>query len=329
MRPESALPSVTEIERARDFLGQHLKPTRLVPAPTLTAVASRPVFLKLESELPTGSFKVRGALYALWSQLQVRRVSEVIASSTGNHGAAVAYAARQLGVRATIFLPCDANPVKRQRIADLGARIVERGRDINDSATAAVEHASRDAGIYYLNDATDPVLPAGPGTIGWEILEQCPACAEIYVPVGDSALIRGVAAAVHAQRPAVRIIGVQAEAAPSYYLSWREERVVATKTCNTIADGLATRTPVEANVRAVREMVADMRLVTERQMLAAIERLQTDENVVAEPAAAATVACLVSSLDLSAGRSPASSDAAVVLLITGGNIAPGLVDRSF
>jgi len=317
-----------EIERARAFLGQHLTPTRLVPAPTLTTLAGRPVLLKLESDLPTGSFKVRGALYALWSRLQVRRVPEVIASSTGNHGAAVAYAARQLDVRATIFLPCDANPVKRQRIADLGARIVERGSDISAAAAGAVEYARQNEDIYYLNDATDPVLPAGPGTIGWEILEQCPACAEIYVPVGDSALIRGVAAAVHARRPGVRVIGVQAEAAPSYYLSWREGRVVETKTCNTIADGLATRTPVDANVRAVREAVADMRLVTEPQMLSAIERLAADEHVVAEPAAAATVACLVSSLEGSAGRSPASSDAAVVLLITGGNIAPGLLRSS-
>ncbi|HJZ72439.1 MAG TPA: pyridoxal-phosphate dependent enzyme [Vicinamibacterales bacterium] len=86
------------------------------------------------------------------------------------------------------------------------------------------------------NDATDRALPAGPATIGWEILEQCPECAEIYVPVGDSALIRGVAAAVHARRPTVRVIGVQAEAAPSYYLSWRQGRVVTTETCNTIAD---------------------------------------------------------------------------------------------
>jgi threonine dehydratase len=325
---ESALPTAAEIERARMFLGQHLSPTRLLPAPSLTALAGRPVLLKLESNLPTGSFKVRGALYALWYQMQAHRVSEVVASSTGNHGAAVAYAARQLGVRATIFLPCGANPVKRQRIADLGARIVERGSDISDAATAAAEHASRDEGIYYLNDATDRALPAGPATIGWEILEQCPECAEIYVPVGDSALIRGVAAAVHARRPAVRVIGVQAEAAPSYYLSWRQGRVVATETCNTIADGLATRIPVEANVLAVREAVSDMRLVTEQQMLSAIERLATDEQVVAEPAAAATAACLVSGLDGSVSCPPGSSDAAIVLLITGGNIAPGLLRRS-
>jgi threonine dehydratase len=324
---ESALPAAADIERARMFLGQHLSPTRLVAAPSLTALAGRPVLLKLESDLPTGSFKVRGALYALWCQMQAHRVSEVVASSTGNHGAAVAYAARQLGVPATIFLPRGANPVKRQRIADLAARMVECGSDISDAATAAAEHASRDDGIYYLNDATDRALPAGPATIGWEILEQCPECADIYVPVGDSALIRGVAAAVHARRPAVRVIGVQAEAAPSYYLSWREGRVVTTETCNTIADGLATRIPVEANVLAVREAVSDMRLVTEQQMLSAIERLATDERVVAEPAAAATAACLVSGLDGSVRR-PGSTDAAIVLLITGGNIAPGLLRRS-
>lgn len=321
------MPAVTEIERARAFLGQHLTPTRLVAAPSLTALAGRPVLLKLESDLPTGSFKVRGALFALWCQMQARPVSEIVASSTGNHGAAVAYAARQFDVRATIFLPCGANPVKRQRIADLGARIVESGRDISDAATAASEHASRDDGIYYLNDATDRVLPAGPATIGWEILEQRPECDEIYVPVGDSALIRGVAAAVHALRPAVRVIGVQAESAPSYYRSWREGRVVTTETCNTIADGLATRSPVEANVRAVREAVADMRLVTEQQMLSAIGRLAADEQVVAEPAAAATVACLLSGLDEAVCHPPNSSDAAIVLLITGGNIAPELQSR--
>jgi threonine dehydratase len=325
MHQESALPSVAEVERARAFLDERLTPTRLVPAPTLTTLVGRPVLLKLESDLPTGSFKVRGALYALWCQLQARQISEVVASSTGNHGAAVAYAARELGVRATIFLPRRPNAVKRQRIADLGARIAECGSDISDAAAAAADHASGDPGIYYLNDATDRVLPAGPATIGCEILEQCPECAEIYVPVGDSALIRGVASAVHAQRPAVRIIGVQAEAAPSYFLSWREGRVITTERCNTIADGLATRTPVAANVKALRDVVADMRLVTEQQMVSAIQRLARDEQVVAEPAAAATVASLVASLDGSRSRVAASSDAAVVLLITGGNIAPNLL----
>jgi threonine dehydratase len=323
-----ALPSVAEIERARAFLRQHLPVTRLQPAPSLTRLAGRPVLLKLESELPTGSFKVRGALFALWSRMQEHRVEEVIASSTGNHGAAVAYAAKQFGVRATIFLPRGANIVKRQRIADLGARIVELGTDLSEAAAGAVEHANRDAGIYYLNDATDLALPAGPATIGSEILEQCPECAEIYVPVGDSALIRGIAAAVRAKRPAVRVIGVQAEAAPSYYLSWHEGHAVTTETCNTIADGLATRTPVESSVFAICEAVSEMRLVTEQQMLAAIDRLAADEHIVAEPSAAATVACLTAGLDGPVRPAPATDAGAIVLLITGGNIAPDIRHRT-
>src|SRR5215470_8393189 len=144
MSTTSALPAVGEIERARAFLDHHLTRTRLVPAPSLTRLVGRPVWLKLESDLPTGSFKVRGALYALWSRMHARRVSEVIASSTGNHGAAVAYAARQLGVPATIFLPRGANPVKRQRIEGLGARIIEVGADIADAAAGALDHARHD-----------------------------------------------------------------------------------------------------------------------------------------------------------------------------------------
>lgn len=327
MLTESALPSVAEIERARVFLDRHFTRTRLEPASSLTRRVGRPVLLKRELDLPTGSFKVRGALFALWTRLQERPVSEVVASSTGNHGAAVAYAARQLRIPATIFLPHAANAVKRQRIADLGARIVEHGADIAEAAAGAADHQRGHEDIYYLNDATDPALPAGPATIGWEILDDCPACAEIYVPVGDSALIRGVAAAVHARQPALRVIGVQAEAAPSYYLSWREGRAVATQTCHTIADGLATRTPVEANVRALREAVADMRLVTEQQLRAAIEHLAAHEGVVAEPAAAATVAALVSGLDDAPGAAPALGDQPIVLLITGGNLAPGILNR--
>ena len=286
------------------------------------------MLLKLESELPTGSFKVRGALYALWSRMQEHKVAEVIASSTGNHGAAVAYAAREFGIRATIFLPRNANIVKRQRIADLGAGIIEVGSDIAEAAAGAADYAKRDAAIYYLNDANDLALPAGPATIGSEILEQCPEVAEIFVPVGDSALIRGVAAGVRTRRPDVRMIGVQAETAPSYHLSWREGRVVTTETCNTIADGLATRTPVEANVHAIREAVSDMRLVTEEQMLAAIARLERDEHVVAEPSAAATVACLLSSPHGSSQSASATNSGAIVLLITGGNIAPEILLRA-
>ena len=125
-----------------------------------------------------------------------RNVREVTASSTGNHGAAVAWAAKNLGVAATIFLPANPNAVKRQKIADLGARIVEAGgQDLAHAFLQAQEYSNR-PGLYFLNDATDPDLPAGPATIGLEILSQLPQVAALYVPMGDTALIRGVGAAV-------------------------------------------------------------------------------------------------------------------------------------
>ncbi|MBZ5719275.1 MAG: threonine/serine dehydratase [Acidobacteriia bacterium] len=311
-----SLPAIVE---AQKILSRHLPVTRLVAAPSLSRVAKCQVHLKLESELPTGSFKPRGALYALSLNLARRKVREVVASSTGNHGAAVAFAARLLGVPATIFLPENPNPVKRGKIADLGAKIVEHGRDISEAFRAASAYA-QGAGVYFLNDATDPDLPAGPATIACEILDQLPQADAIYVPMGDTALIRGVAAAAKDLSPQVKIIGVQAERAPAYYLSWQKGQAVATDTCDTMADGLATRTPDAENVRAIRELVDDVFLVSEEQMLSAIHHLLVEEHIVAEPAGAATTAALLGRKDAIHGQ--------VVLLVTGANIAPDVLRRA-
>src|SRR5262249_55594022 len=179
-------------------------------------------YLKLESELPTGSFKPRGALYALSVNAERRPIREVIASSTGNHGAAVAWAGRIMGIPSTIFLPANPNPVKRAHIAELGAKIVEAGdADLRTAFDQASAH-SYTPGTYFLNDATDADRPAGPGTISLEIFEQLPTVDTIVVPMGDTALIRGVAATAKQLSPTVRIVGVQAERAPSYYLSWKQ-----------------------------------------------------------------------------------------------------------
>jgi threonine dehydratase len=312
--------SPATIEAARELLSKYFPTTRLVFAHSLSKTGAD-VYLKLESELPTGSFKPRGALYALATNMARRPVKEVVASSTGNHGAAVAFAAKFLGVRATIFLPEHPNPVKRKRIAELGARIVEEGsQDLAQAFQKAQRYAEKDPGIFFLNDATDPDLPAGPATIGDEILDQLPGTSAIYVPMGDTALIRGVAAAVKLRSPAMKIIGVQAEQAPSYFLSWKEGKAVETSTCNTIADGLATRTPEPANVSAIRELVDEVRLVSEDQMLRAIRHLLFEEHIVAEPAGAAATAALLADTALPGGK--------VVALVTGANIDPDLLKLS-
>jgi threonine dehydratase len=313
-------PELASIRKAQEFLAQYFGPTRLIEATFLSGRVCKQVYLKLEMELPTGSFKVRGALWALATRLKKGHVKEVIASSTGNHGAAVAYAAKLQGIPARIFLPAGCNPVKRGRIASLGAEIVEcGGTDLAAAFASAAEYAAR-PGVYFLNDATDVDLPAGPGTIGCEILEQLPEASSIVVPMGDTALIRGVAAAVKQIAPRVRIIGVQAERAPAYFRSWKEDRVVGTETCDTIADGLATRTPDAENVRDVKSLVDDVVLVGEEQMLRAIEILLVEEHVLAEPAGAASTAAL-----LKAGAEFGDN---VVLVVSGANISRDVLRRA-
>jgi len=312
-------PTLTDILSAREFLARYFAPTRLVEAASVSRVAGRRVFLKLEMELPTGSFKVRGALWALSEKLRTQAIREVTASSTGNHGAAVAYAAQKLGLKATIFLPEKNNPVKRARIAALGAAIVEKGSEDLAAAWKAAEEYSQTTGAYFLNDATDLALPAGPATIGCEILEQVPDVQAVYVPMGDTALIRGLAAAIKQQKPGVKVIGVQAATAPSYFLSWRSGAATETESCDTIADGLATRTPDAKNVRAIRELVDDVVLVSDDEMLRAIAFL-SQEQLIAEPAGAAATAALLQ-------RKSGSGETAVAL-ITGANIQKDILERA-
>jgi threonine dehydratase len=315
MRPE-----LTTIRKAQGFLAKYFAATRLMEAAFLSERVGKRTWLKLEADLPTGSFKVRGALWALATRLARGRVEEVVASSTGNHGAGVAYAGKLLGVKARIFLPAGCNPVKRGRIASLGAEIVECGGADLAAAFELADEYAKSPGVYLLNDATDVDLPAGPGTIGSEILEQQPEVSAIVVPMGDTALIRGIAAAVKQLAPQVKIIGVQAEGAPAYYRSWKEDRVVGTETCDTIADGLATRTPHAANVRDVKSLVDDVVLVSEEAMLQAIAILLVEEHVLAEPAGAASTAALL------ATRADIGENA--VLVVSGANISREVLQRA-
>lgn len=304
-------PRFSAIREAQKLLLDYFGPTPLIKSKSLGSEGAQ-VYLKNETVLPTGSFKPRGAIYALASNLKRRRIAEVIASSTGNHGAAVAFAAKSLGVPATIFLPENCNAVKRKNIERLGARIVETGSlDLAGAFQLAQEYAQR-PGVYLLNDATDADLPAGPATIAMELLEQLPAMSTVIVPMGDTALIRGIGAALKQRAPGVKVVGVQAERAPSYYLSWQQGKAVPTESCDTCADGLATRIPDEANVASIREVVDEVLLVKEEQMLEAIRRLRMDEGVLAEPAGAVAVAAYLSS-------GPRTGQ--TVLLVTGRNIS--------
>ena len=314
------IPTSEQVDEARELLRRFLKPTRLVQAEQLGRDSDSRVFLKLETDLPTRSFKPRGALYALMKNLEARSIKGVVAASTGNHGAAVSYAARIAKLPATIFLPESPNPIKRARIVSLGASVKEV-ESIGPSLANAAAAFAQEHDYYFLNDASDELVPVGTATIAAEILDDLPTPDVIIVPMGDSALIRGVAAEAKRRHPAVKIVGVQAAEAPSYARSWRENRVVTTDTCDTIADGLATCVPLEANVRAVRELVDEVRLLSEDELLHGVRTLLFEEHLVAEAAGAAGTAAYLQTPTDYANRS-------VVLLVTGANIPHELLSQA-
>ena len=292
---------------------EHFRPTPLVAAPSLSVDGSR-VYLKNETVLPTGSFKVRGAVYSLARRRARGPVAEVVAASTGNHGAAVAWAAALNSTRATIFLPAHHNEVKAGRISALGARIVATGADLSGAIDAAREYAAR-TNAFFLHDAADPDVPVGAGTIGLEIVDELPSTDTIVVPMGDTALVRGVAGAAKSRNPSVRIVGVIAERAPAYYQSWHSGVAEHTDTADTIADGLAVTRALPENVDTIRALVDEVRLVGEHELLHAIWWLHAREGIVAEPAGAAATAAFLQ----------ARPTGATVLLVTGGNIAPEIL----
>jgi threonine dehydratase len=308
------------VRSARELLRGIVPVSRLIAADSLSTASGARVFLKLECEGPTGSFKVRGAYHAIFRRKERGVLRGVVTSSTGNHGAGAAHAARILGVPARVYLPENPNPVKRACIAQQGAEIVEAGAFLEAERELA-ERFAAESGWFNLVDGVEPDMLPGTAMIGCEITEQIPDVDTIIIPVGDSTLIRGVAFAVKQLRPGTRIIGVQAERAPAYALSFRERRAVSTDSSDTIADGLAVRHASEENVREISALVDDFIVVSEEEMLAAVRKLILEEHVVAEPSGAAATAALLKSGGKFAGKN-------VVLLVTGANIPEEILLRA-
>jgi threonine dehydratase len=309
-----------DVQQARELLRGIVPVSRLTHAASLAQASGADVRLKLECKGPTGSFKVRGAIVAIQRRMEQGGARGVVTSSTGNHGAAVAFAATQRNLPAAIFLPEKPNPVKRERIAGLGAQIFEAGRDIEESRERAAEFAQQ-RGWALITDGVDPEIVIGTATIGCEVIEQFPDVEMIYVPIGDSSLIRGIAFAAKELKPQVRVIGVQAQGASAYAQSWRERRAITLESAATCADGMGTRVALEQNVHELCELVDDMQLVSDEEMLRAVLRLIIDEHVVAEPAGAATTAALLKTGQASAGKK-------VVLLVTGANLTQDLLRQA-
>ena len=312
--------SIEKVAEARKLLQEIVPQSRVLESSFLSAATSAKVFLKLEAEGPTGSFKVRAAYYAIHTRLQHGAIRGVVTSSTGNHGAATAFAAKRLGLPARIYLPQNPNPAKRARIAQQGAEIIESGVFLEQSREHAVRFAE-ESGWFNLVDGVDADMLPGTATIGCEIIEQLPAVDAIFIPVGDSTLIRGLAFAAKALKPQVRIVGVQAERAPAYALAFAKGHGLSTASSDTIADGLAARDALDDNVRQIKTLVDEFVLVSEEEMLTAVRDLYVKEKVIAEPAGSATTAALRKTAKSYQGQT-------VVLLVTGANIPEDLLETA-
>jgi threonine dehydratase len=305
--------TMERVRSARELLRGVVPVSRMVSAESLTVRTGARALLKLECEAPTGSFKVRGAFHAIQRRTRQGLIPGAVAGSTGNHGAATAFAARHLGLPARIYLPKNPNAAKRARIVAQGAEIIEAGEFVEESR----EHAARfakESCWYNLVDGVEPEMLPGTATIACEVLEQAPDAEVIFVPVGDSTLIRGLAFAAKQLRPGIRIVGVQAERAPAYALSFAKGQAVSTQTSDTIADGLAVREASQENVREIAGLVDEFALVSEAEMLQAVRHLLLEEHVVAEPAGAAATAALLKCGSHYDGKT-------VILLVTGCNIS--------
>jgi threonine dehydratase len=269
-----------------------------------------PVHLKLECWQKTGSFKLRGAVRALAGLDPGIRARGVVTASAGNHGQAVALAARSHGVGAIVFVPDRAPLTKQARIRQYGAELRLVAGSYDDAARAA-RALSLERGVPFVHPFNDPDVVAGQGTVGVEILEDLPDVRQVVVPVGGGGLVAGVGAALKSADSGVRIIGVQSTETRAMHAAFAAGKVVATPVVPTLCDGLAGEVEPESFLRA-REVVDSLHMVGEADVATAIRELYVHEGVVAEGSGAVGVAAaLTGRLD------PAGP---VVIVISGGNI---------
>ena len=308
-----------DVAEARRRLRGIALETPLVPCPG----GDGALFFKPESLQPTGAFKLRGAYNKIFSLGDAGRARGVVAHSSGNHARAVAYAAKALGVRATIVMPRGAPKGKLDATAALGPEMVLVGPDSGERARKAAELAA-ERGYTPVPPYDDETLIAGQGTVGAEILEDLPDVGTILVPVSGGGLISGVAAAVKLSRPDVNVIGVEPELAADARESLRTGGLVefpAEKVGRTIADGLRVRRLGEAPFEHVMAFVDDIVAVSEGEILDAMRRMALRAHLVAEPSGA--VACAAHLFH--GGELPDGGP--TVAVVSGGNVEPDLLAK--
>jgi len=303
-------PTLKDIYDARSRIGGVVRRTPIERSLWLSELTGHDVFLKLDCWQRTRSFKLRGAFNAVARLSPDARAGGLVTASAGNHGQAVALAARELGARATIFVPTTGSVTKKARIRALGAVLNEEYPTYDEAAVAAEAYAEA-TGATYVHAFSDPAVVAGQGTLGLEVLEDLPWLHAVLVPVGGGGLIAGVGTALKSASPGIKVIGVQSTQTRAMYDAFEAGRVTATDIGPTLADGLAGCVDETSYRRALR-VVDRMVLVDENALPAAIRSLYHSDGIIAEGAAAVTVAAVM--------QKQVQIEGPTVLVVTGGNI---------
>jgi threonine dehydratase len=312
------VPLVTgnDVEAAAAVLDGIVRTTPMWHNRGLAERCGGPVWLKCENLQRTGSFKIRGAYTRISRLTDEERARGVVAASAGNHAQGVALAAQLLGARATVFMPETAPLPKVAATRGYGAEVHLGGQTLTDALAAAQEHAAG-TGAVFIHPFDHLDVIAGQGTVGLEVLEQCPDVRTVVVCTGGGGLVSGIAAAVRARRPDVRIVAVQAEQAACFPDSLAAGHPVQLGAMATMADGIAVAAPGALTLAHVRDLVDEVRTVSEEDLSRALLFCLERAKLVVEPAGVAAVAAVLSD--------PKAFEPPVVAVVSGGNIDPVLL----
>ncbi|MBR0794027.1 threonine ammonia-lyase [Bradyrhizobium jicamae] len=307
--------TLADVRRAAAVIRDSVMVTACNESRTLGEICGCRLFLKFENLQFTATFKERGALNRLQALLPEERKRGVIAMSAGNHAQGVAYHARRLGIPATIVMPIGTPMVKIENTRRHGAEVIITGQTLEEAAAFVKAHAAEHR-LTQIHPYDDPLIIAGQGTIGLEMLDAVPELDVLVVPIGGGGLISGIATAAKALKPSLRVIGVQAQLYPSMYNAVKGAQLPMRG--DTLAEGIAVKAPGQITTRIVRDLVDDIMLVSEDQIERAVATLISIEKTVVEGAGAAGLAAVLAAPDGFAGRN-------VGLVLTGGNIDTRLI----
>ncbi|MEU6063263.1 MULTISPECIES: threonine ammonia-lyase [Streptomyces] len=310
--------TLDDVRGAQKMLTGVARVTAMEGSRHLSQLVGAPVHLKCENLQRTGSFKLRGAYVRIAGLLPEERAAGVVAASAGNHAQGVALASALLGVHATVFMPRSAPLPKISATGDYGAEVRLHGQVVDETLAAAREYAE-ETGAVFIHPFDHPDIIAGQGTVGLEILEQCPEVGTIVVGIGGGGLAAGIAVAVKTLRPDVRIVGVQAAGAAAYPPSLAAGRPVVIENPATMADGIKVGCPGDVPFGIIADLVDEVRTVTEDQLSAALLLCLERAKLVVEPAGASPVAALLAE--------PGGFPGPVVAVLSGGNVDPVLLQR--